>query len=114
MNVCRYVPGSEQWYIQRVASRTIKNDGLQPGEKLVFINGIRRMYAYEWQGQPCKYAAVKYAVKEADSSKTHRIIHLLLTENCKRTLDVSLDGKADWVQSKDLKALNALLNSMGL
>ena len=114
MGGCRHLPGSEQWYIRKAATRCIKNEGLQAGEKLVFINGTQRECECEWQSQTCRYVAVKYAVKEADGSKTHRILHLLLTENGKQVLKASFDGRADWVMGKDLDTLNTLLNNMGL
>jgi len=113
MNGCRFVPGSEQWYIQRAAKQCIRHDGLQAGERLVFINGTQRECTCEWNGEACKYVAVKYAVKQADGSKTHRIAHLLLSENGKQTLDASFDGQAEWVMGKDIDAINTLINNMG-
>ena len=113
VNGCRHIPGSEQWYIQKAAKHCIKNDGLQAGEKLVFINGTQRQCACEWNGQPCKYVAVKYTVKEADGDKTHRIVHLLMSQNGKQTVEVSFDGKAQWVMGRDIDRINALINEMG-
>ena len=114
MSGCRHIPGSEQWYIQKTVKHCIQNDGLQAGEKLVFINGMQRQCACEWNGQPCKYVAVKYAVKEADGNKTHRIVHLLMSENGKQTIEVCFDGKAEWVQGRDVDAVNEMLNNLGL
>lgn len=113
MGGCRHIPGSEQWRIRRAATHCIKTGGLQPGEKLSFINGTQRECACEWQGQPCKYVAVKYAVKDANGDKTHRIVHLLLSNNCKQTFDVSFNGSAKWVQGRDIDVINDLLNNMG-
>ena len=114
VNGCRNIPGSEQWYIQKAAKHCIKNDGLQAGEKLVFINGTQRQCACEWNGHPCQYVAVKYTVKEADGDKTHRIVHLLMSENGKQTVEVSFDGKAEWVRGRDIDVVNEFLNSLGL
>ena len=114
VNGCRHIPGSEQWYIQKAAKHCIKNDGLQAGEKLVFINGTQRQCACEWNGQPCQYVAVKYTVKKPNGSKTHRIVHMLMSENGKQAIEVSFDGKAEWVQGRDIDAVNEILNNLGL
>lgn len=42
------MPGSEQWNIRIAAHCYIKGDGLQEGEKLVFVNGIQRKCLCEW------------------------------------------------------------------
>lgn len=62
------MPGSEQWNIRIAAHCYIKGDGLQEGEKLVFVNGIQRKYLREWHGQTCKYVAVKYTFRKANGN----------------------------------------------
>ena len=59
------MPGSEKWNIHIAAHCYIKGGGLQEGEKLIFVNGIQRKCLREWQGQMCKYVAVKYAKRTA-------------------------------------------------
>ena len=108
------ISGSEQWYIQKAAKHCIKNDGLQAGEKLVFINGTQRQCLREWQGQTCKYVAVKYTFRKANGNLDQRIIHLLMTEHCDSIIDCSYDGKAEWVQGRDIDAVNEILNNLGL
>ena len=103
MNGC--APGSEEWNIRIAAHCYIKDDGLQDGEKLVFVNGIQRKCEREWQGQQCKYAVVKYTYRKANGSLDQRIIHLLMTEHCDSIIDCSYDGTAEWVSSEDLLIL---------
>ena len=105
VNGCRHIPGSEQWYIQKAAKHCIKNDGLLAGEKLVFVNGIQRKCLREWQGQTCKYVAVKYTFRKANGNLDQRILHLLMTEHCDSIIDCSYDGKAEWVNDNDLMML---------
>lgn len=102
------MPGSEQWNIRIAAHCYIKGGGLQEGERLVFVNGIQRKYEKEWQGQPCKYVAVKYTCRKANGVLDQRIIHLLMTEHCDSVIDCSYDGQTEWVSSKDILLLNDL------
>ncbi len=81
------MPGSEKWNIHIAAHCYIKGGGLQEGEKLIFVNGIQRKCLREWQGQTCKYVAVKY------------------TFRCDSIVDCSYDGKAEWVNDNDLMML---------
>ena len=60
------MPGSEQWNIRIAAHCYIIGGGLQEGEKLIFVNGIQRKCLREWQGQMCKYVAVKYTFRKAN------------------------------------------------
>jgi len=76
------MPGSEKWNIHIAAHCYIQADGLQEGEKLVFVNGIQRKCLREWQEQTCKYVAVKYTFRKANGNLDQRIIHLLMTEHC--------------------------------
>ena len=99
------VPGSEEWNIRIAAHCYIKGGGLQEGEKLVFVNGIQRKCAKEWQGQTCKYVTVKYTFRKANGNLDQRIIHLLMTEHCDSIIDCSYDGTAEWVSSEDLLIL---------
>ena len=99
------MPGSEQWNIRIAAHCYIQADGLQEGEKLVFINGIQRKCLREWQEQTCKYVAVKYTFRKANGNLDQRIIHLLMTEHCDSIIDCSYDGKAEWVKYDDLLML---------
>ena len=82
------MPGSEKWNIHIAAHCYIIGGGLQEGEKLVFVNGIQRKCLREWQGQACKYVAVKYTFRKANGN-----------------LDQSYDGKAEWVKDDDLLML---------
>ena len=99
------MPGSEQWNIRIAAHCYIKGGGLQEGEKLVFVNGIQRKCLREWQGQMCKYVAVKYTFRKANGNLDQRILHLLMTEHCDSIVDCSYDGKAEWVNDNDLMML---------
>ena len=96
------MPGSEQWNIRRAARTCIKEAGLEQGEKLVFVNGIQRKCGTEWQGENCKYVAVKYTVRTADGRKNQRLVHLLMTKHCGRTIASSFDGKAEWVRANGI------------
>jgi len=96
------MPGSEQWNIRTAARSYVKEGGLREGEKLVFVNGIQRKCGTEWQGESCKYAAVKYTVRTLDGRKEQRLLHLLMTEHCGRVIDCSYDGKAEWVRANGL------------
>ena len=99
------MPGSEQWNIRIAAHCYIKGGGLQEGEKLIFVNGIQRKCLREWQGQMCKYVAVKYTFRKANGNLDQRILHLLMTEHCDSIIDCSYDGKAEWVNDNDLMML---------
>ena len=99
------MPGSEKWNIHIAAHCYIKGGGLQEGEKLVFVNGIQRKCLREWQGQMCKYVAVKYTFRKANGNLDQRILHLLMTEHCDSIIDCSYDGKAEWVNDNDLMML---------
>lgn len=99
------MPGSEQWNIRIAAHCYIKGGGLQEGEKLIFVNGIQRKCLREWQGQMCKYVAVKYTFRKANGNLDQRILHLLMTEHCDSIVDCSYDGKAEWVNDNDLMML---------
>ena len=99
------MPGSEQWNIRIAAHCYIKGGGLQEGEKLIFVNGIQRKCLREWQGQMCKYVAVKYTFRKANGNLDQRILHLLMTEHCDSIIDCSCDGKAEWVNDNDLMML---------
>ena len=103
MNGC--APGSEEWNIRIAAHCYIKGGGLQEGEKLIFVNGIQRKCLREWQGQMCKYVAVKYTFRKANGNLDQRILHLLMTEHCDSIVDCSYDGKAEWVNDNDLMML---------
>ena len=59
----------------------------------------------EWQGQMCKYVAVKYTFRKANGNLDQRILHLLMTEHCDSIVDCSYDGKAEWVNDNDLMML---------
>ena len=89
------MPGSEKWNIRIAAHCYIKGGGLQEGEKLIFVNGIQRKCLREWQGQMCKYVAVKYTFRKANGNWDQRILHLLMTEHCDSIVDCSYDGKAE-------------------
>ena len=106
MSMSGCLPGSDQWNIKRAARCYVKEGGLQEGETLVFVNGIQRKCGCEWQGESCKYAAVKYTVRSVDGNKEQRMIHLLMDERCKRVLDCSYDGKAEWVRADGLVLFN--------
>ncbi len=84
-----------------VLAAVLSMSGCMPGsdEKLVFVNGIQRKCLREWQGQMCKYVAVKYTFRKANGNLDQRIIHLLMTEHCDSIIDCSYDGKAEWVKS---------------
>ena len=99
------MPGSEKWNIHIAAHCYIKGGGLQEGEKLIFVNGIQRKCLREWQGQMCKYVAVKYTFRKANGNLDQRILHLLMTEHCDSIVDCSYDGKAEWVNDNDLMML---------
>ena len=99
------MPGSEQWNIRIAAHCQIKGGGLHEGEKLVFVNGIQRKCLREWQGQSCKYVAVKYTFRNANGDLDQRLIHLLMTEHCESVVDCSYDGKAEWVNANGLLML---------
>ena len=99
------MPGSEKWNIHIAAHCYIKGGGLQEGEKLIFVNGIQRKCLREWNGQTCKYVAVKYTFRKANGNLDQRIIHLLMTEHCDSIVDCSYDGKAEWVNDNDLMML---------
>jgi len=99
------MPGSEKWNIHIAAHCYIKGGGLQEGEKLIFVNGIQRKCLREWQGQMCKYVAVKYTFRKANGNLDQRILHLLMTEHCDSIIDCSYDGKAEWVNDNDLMML---------
>ena len=99
------MPGSEKWNIHIAAHCYIKGGGLQEGEKLIFVNGIQRKCLREWQGQTCKYVAVKYTFRKANGNLDQRILHLLMTEHCDSIIDCSYDGKAEWVNDNDLMML---------
>ena len=94
------MPGSEKWNIHIAAHCYIKGGGLQEGEKLIFVKCLR-----EWQGQMCKYVAVKYTFRKANGNLDQRILHLLMTEHCDSIVDCSYDGKAEWVNNNDLMML---------
>ena len=100
------VPGSEQWNILRAARTCVKENGLREDETLVFVNGIQRKCEVEWQDEPCKYAAVKYTVRTAEGRKQQRLVHLLMTGHCGKTLACSFDGKAEWVRANGLLIIN--------
>ncbi|MBR4563968.1 MAG: hypothetical protein IKO26_05925 [Paludibacteraceae bacterium] len=104
------MPGSDQWNIRRAARCYVKEGGLQEGEKLVFVNGIQRKCGCEWQDKSCKYAAVKYTVRDANGNKQQRMIHLLMDERCKRVIDCSYDGKAEWAHADGLLLLFNYIN----
>ena len=99
------MPGSEKWNIHIAAHCYIKGGGLQEGEKLIFVNGIQRKCLREWQGQMCKYVAVKYTFRKANGNLDQRILHLLMTEHCDSIINCSYDGKAEWVKDDDLLIL---------
>ena len=99
------MPGSEKWNIHIAAHCYIKGGGLQEGEKLIFVNGIQRKCLREWQGQMCKYVAVKYTFRKANDNLDQRILHLLMTEHCDSIVDCSYDGQAEWVNDNDLMML---------
>ncbi len=96
---------SKSAYYHIAAHCYIKGGGLQEGEKLVFVNGIQRKCLREWQGQTCKYVAVKYTFRKANGNLDQRIIHLLMTEHCDSIIDCCYDGKAEWVKDDDLLIL---------
>ena len=88
-----------------VLAAVLSMSGCMEGEKLIFVNGIQRKCLREWQGQTCKYVAVKYTFRKANGNLDQRIIHLLMTEHCDSIVDCSYDGKAEWVKSDDLLML---------
>ncbi len=101
MSLTGFAPGSDQWHIRVAAARYVRNEGLQDGEKLRYVGLVSHKEHRVWNGQECKYATVKYTVRNASGQREQRILHLLMTERCDSMVEVSRDGEAEWIYKND-------------